>query len=76
MFNSGAAGIVFGVLLLLLGIATWIFTRFGEISWYDMSALGKGVAGVGSIVGNAFLYTFFFIFFATIWVIKLFTNTR
>src|SRR5664280_2245881 len=51
MFTGAGAGIVFGILLVLLGIATWIFTKFGETSWYDMSAAGKVIAGTGSVIG-------------------------
>jgi hypothetical protein len=73
MINGGLGGIFFGIVLALLGVATWIFTRFGGLSWYELSPVGKGVAATGSIIGNVFLYTCFGIFFAIIWAIQLFT---
>ena len=69
MFTGAGAGIVFGILLVLLGIATWIFTKFGETSWYDMSAAGRVIAGTGSVIGNAFLYVFLL---TAIGIMKLF----
>jgi len=74
MFTGAGAGIVFGILLVLLGIATWFFTKFGVTSWYDMSAAGKVIAGTGSVIGCAFLYIFLLTFFAVLKLFEFFTK--
>lgn len=60
--HSGG-GIVFGVLFILLGIATWILTSFGRRSWRDMRTASRVLAGTGSVIGMLFLYLVFFYFF-------------
>ena len=75
MFSGGPAGIVFGILFLLLGIATWIFTSFGATPWHHVSTPGQIVAGAGSIIGNAFLLMFFLTWFVLKWCFELFANS-
>jgi hypothetical protein len=73
-----AGGIVFGILFIMLGIATWIFTRFGSgengrqwySAWNTMPTVGRVVAGTGSVIGMAFLYILFFWFVILRWVWK------
>lgn len=43
--------IVFGILFILLGLATWLLTGFGGIGWYDINPPGRYVAGTGAIIG-------------------------
>lgn len=45
------AGIVFGILFILLGLATWLLTGFGGIGWYDVATPGRYVVGTGAIIG-------------------------
>jgi hypothetical protein len=75
---GAAHNIIFGILFILLGIATWAFTRFGHgdsslvvekdpdrwyAAWNSMSTVGRVIAGIGSAIGNLFLYVLFFWFF-------------
>lgn len=66
LHNGGA--IVFGILFMVLGIATWIFSGFGKTSWYAMPTAGRVIAGTGSIIGLLFIYLVFFYFFILRWV--------
>lgn len=75
MFN-GAGGFVVGVLLALLGVATWVVTAFGATPWPALSSPRKAVAGVGVAVGLTFLYLFFGIFFLIMWIIRIATQSR
>jgi hypothetical protein len=71
--GGSAAAAVFGVLFILLGIATWVLTGFGGggqegpdnwyAAWYKMSATARAVAGTGSVIGVLFIYLVFFWFF-------------
>lgn len=63
---------VLGILLTLLGIATWLLTGFGRIPWQLLSAPAKVIAGTGSIIGFVLIRVFFFVFFFVIWAIRLF----
>jgi hypothetical protein len=56
---GGAGGIVFGVFFIFLGTATWVITRFGEISWHDLSGISRVAASTGAIIGTVFLYLLF-----------------
>jgi hypothetical protein len=78
---GGAHNVIFGILLILLGVATWIFTGFGvrghrefENDWYSawnsMPTAGRVIAGIGSVIGMLFLYLLFFWFFILRWVWK------
>jgi hypothetical protein len=73
-----AGGIIFGLLFIMLGIATWIFTNFGRgrgslatdqdpggwyTAWNSMSTNGRIIAGVGSVIGYLFFVVLFFWFF-------------
>jgi len=53
MHNGGA--IAFSVLLILLGIVTWVTTSFGRVYWYDIPMGFRVVAGAGSVIGLAFI---------------------
>jgi hypothetical protein len=70
-----AGGIIFGLLFIMLGIATWIFTNFGRgrgpsnpkkdngdwyLAWNSMTPTGRGIASTGSVIGNVFLFILFF----------------
>jgi hypothetical protein len=59
--NAGA--IIFGVLFIILGIATLILGGFGRKPWFDMSPGSRGIAGTGAVIGMLFLYLIFFYFF-------------
>jgi hypothetical protein len=78
--GHSAATAIFGVLIIMLGIATWILTGFGGggaessdnwyAAWHRMSTPGRAVAGTGSVIGMLFLYLIFFWFFILrlVWV--------
>jgi hypothetical protein len=68
---GGAGGIIFGILFLLLALATWIITRFGFRDWYSIPTGQRIIAGTGSVIGLAILYLAFGVFFLTIWFILL-----
>ena len=71
--GHSAPAVVFGVLFIVLGIATWVLTGFGGggqegpdswyAAWYRMSAPARAVAGTGSVIGVLFIYLIFFWFF-------------
>jgi len=64
--RSGAA-IVFGVLFIILGVATWIL---GRKPWSDMSPASRRIAGTGAVVGMLFLYVLLCWFFISRWAWK------
>lgn len=70
------AGIVFGILFMLLGLATWLITSFGKTPWSALSPLAQGVAGTGSVIGLLSLLGFFLVAFLVFWAIQLFANSR
>ena len=73
-----AGGIVFGVLFIMLGIATWILTHFGSgedgrqwySAWNTMPTVGRTTAGTGSVIGMVFFYVLFFWLMILRWVWK------
>jgi hypothetical protein len=82
---GGAHNIVFGVLFIILGIATWVYTKFGNgdtslvvdadpggwyTAWNSMSTAGRVIAGIGSVIGVLFLYIVFFWFVIAWWFWK------
>ena len=71
--KSGAFGIVVGILIIALGLAVWVITRFGTRQWYSISPVARGIAATGSVIGVAIMYITFGIFFLIIWIISLFT---
>lgn len=83
LIGSGhsAGSIIFGLLFIGLGLATWILSQFGlrgqaefggewHSAWNSMSTGGRAVAGTGAVIGLAFVYLLFFWFFIIRWVIK------
>lgn len=68
-----AGGVILGLLLVALAIATWAVTRLGTIHWYDLAPAGKAVVGTGAAVGLSFLYLFFLAFWMVVGAFKLFT---
>jgi hypothetical protein len=70
--KSGAFGIVVGILIIALGLAVWVITRFGTRQWYSISPVARGIAATGSVIGVAIMYITFGIFFLIIWIISLF----
>jgi hypothetical protein len=71
--HSGALGVIVGLLIIALGLATWIITGFGRRQWYSIPPNARAVAATGAIIGVAMTYLVFGIFFLIIWVIRLFT---
>ncbi len=69
--GSGAIGVIVGLLIIALGLATWIITGFGNREWYSIPPKPRGIAATGSIIGVTMTYLVFGIFFLTIWFIKL-----
>jgi hypothetical protein len=70
--NGGA--IVFGVLFIILGVATWILGGFGRRPWDRMSPASRRIAGTGAVVGMLFLYVLFFWFVILRWVWRYIIN--
>jgi hypothetical protein len=68
---GGAGGVVFGILFILLGIATWIITKFGAIPWHDLSGVPLVLASTGAIIGVVFLYLAFCYLFIFFFVLKV-----
>ena len=73
--QGNAGGIIFGILLIGLGVGTWVVTGFGGTPWFALSSTQRGIAGPGAFLGLLFLYMFFGIFFLVIWVIKKATGS-
>lgn len=75
MFGShgGAFGVLAGLLVIALGLATWIITGFGTRQWYSIPPNARAIAATGSIIGVAMTYLVLGIFFLIIWVISLVT---
>jgi hypothetical protein len=83
LIGSGhsAGSTVFGLLFIILGLATWIITGFGlrgqgefgddpYSAWKSMSAGGRSIAGTGSVIGVVFCYLLFFWLFLILWIIR------
>jgi hypothetical protein len=68
---GGVGGVVFGILFILLGIATWIITKFGAIPWHEVSGVSRVLVSTGAIIGTVFLYLFFFYLFIFFFVLKI-----
>jgi hypothetical protein len=68
---GGVAGIFFGILFIMLAIATWGFSLFGTMPWDRMSAAGRVLAGTGSVIGVAFLLILVLWLVAFFWVFKV-----
>lgn len=75
MFGSqtGAFGVIVGILITALGFATWIITGFGNREWYSIPPNARAIAATGSIIGVVMTYLVFGIFFLIIWIIRLMT---
>jgi hypothetical protein len=55
-FTGGAVGIVFGVVLVAIGIAIWALTSFGRKSWYELPRQQQYIVGAGATVGFVFVW--------------------
>jgi hypothetical protein len=75
LLQGGLAGVLVGTLLMGLGIAVWVLSRFGSIPFLALSTLNKWIVGIGALVGVVFLYTFFICFFITLWAIQFFASS-
>jgi hypothetical protein len=51
LFTEQAAGVVFGIVLILLGLATWILSGFGNVGWFDIPKPQRYIVGTGAVVG-------------------------
>jgi hypothetical protein len=65
-------GMILGLLLVALAIATWAVTRLETIHWYDLASAGKAVVGTGAVVELGFLYLFFLTSWMVVGAFKLF----
>ena len=72
IFGAGGAGwVFFGVLFLLLAIATWVIAFRADWDWYSIPRDYRlGVVAAGASIGVTFVYIFFGIFFLVIWVLR------
>lgn len=68
-----AGGIILGLMLIALAIATWAVTQLGRKDWYYLRPGEKVIAGIGATTGLGFLYLFFAAFWLVIGMLKLFT---
>jgi hypothetical protein len=75
-FSRNPAGIVFGLLLIGLGIATWRLTSFGGVPWEALDQHARLVAGTGSIIGNGFLLLFIGLAPIISWAIAMFADSE
>jgi Double zinc ribbon len=77
--GHSAGAIIFGILFIALGIATWVLTKFGVrgyeefgdnwySAWNSMSTTERAIAGTGSVIGMLFLYVLFFWLVILRWV--------
>lgn len=57
-FTQEPTGIVFGVLLATIGLATLILSGFGSNFWYDIPTPQRYVVGVGAVIGFMTLIVF------------------
>lgn len=73
--HGSPAGIIFGLLFLGLAGGTWAVTRFGTTIWPELTSAGKAVAGIGSLTGLLFIYSFFIWLVVLWWFLKLFLST-
>lgn len=71
IFAGGAVGVIFGILFILLGIATGWLTGLGKTDWYDVDPPGRYVAGTGAIIGFVFAWVFVLVWVTTGRVIQL-----
>jgi len=66
---GGAGGIVFGILFLLLAVATWVIAFNAGWDWHSIPRDYRiGIVAVGATIGITFIYIFFGIFFLVIWI--------
>lgn len=65
VFTAEIAGIVFGIILILLGLATWRLSGFGRIGWFDIPAPHHYIVGAGAIIGFIFLNVFLLLWIST-----------
>ncbi len=63
---QGPVGIVFGILVVALGVATWVVTRLGRVPWQQLTKVGKAIAGTTAAIGIPF-----FLMVALTWVLVL-----
>lgn len=71
LFQATAVGVIFGLILITLGVATWWMTQFGAISWLDLSQEARWVSGTSSVIGNLFLLIFFGVAILIFWAIRV-----
>jgi hypothetical protein len=75
LFTGEAAGIFFGIILLLLGLATWILSSFGSTWWYDIPTPQRYVVAVGSVVGMMAFTGFILCLMLISWMLTMFANS-
>jgi hypothetical protein len=66
---GGAGGVFFGILFLLLALATWVIAFRADWNWYSIPPdYRRVIVAVGAAIGVTFTYIFFGIFFLVIWI--------
>ncbi len=71
--SGGApAAVVFGLVVVVLGVLTWGLTGFGRYTWQSLSPASHGIAGTGAVVGVLFFFVTFGIVIAFLWFVNLF----
>lgn len=66
---GGAGGVFFGILFLLLALATWVIAFRANWDWYSIPPdYQRVIVAVGAVIGVTFTYLCFGIFFLVIWI--------
>jgi len=74
--TGGPAGVVFGLIFVFLGVATWFWTGFGTRPWGQLPQHAKVLTAIGSTVGLLCLLAFFAVAFAIFWAIQAFADSN
>lgn len=63
--------VFFGLVLIALGVTTLAVTRFGSISWLELSTPLRTLSAIGAVVGVLFVLALCSCFIVTYWFIQL-----
>ncbi len=75
-FTADPAGIFFGIVLLGLGLATWILSSFGGTWWYDIPTPQRYIVGTGAVTGMLIFIVFVGGFLLMAWIIQMVASNR
>lgn len=75
-FTADPVGILFGIILLGLGLATLILSSFGSAWWYDIPVTQRYIVGTGAITGMLAFIVVVGGLFLTFWIIQMIASDR